>query len=192
MRARPARDPRGHGRRPPTCRAGSARLTRRVTAPPAAMRAPDWEQLAGGRARLPAVRAAARRARRPCSASATGARGSWSSARRRGPRRTARASPSSGRAGMLLNAMLRAAGFERERGVHRQRAEVPSAEQSRPQRRGSRRAACRTCAGRSSWSSPQVILCVGRIAAQRLLDTDTPIGTLRGRVHRFGGRARRS
>jgi len=35
---------------------------------------------------------------------------------------------------------------------------------------------------------PDVILCVGRIAAQRLLDTDTPIGKLRGRVHALDGR----
>lgn len=34
---------------------------------------------------------------------------------------------------------------------------------------------------------PDVILCVGRIAAQRLLGTDQPIGRLRGRVHDLGG-----
>jgi DNA polymerase len=33
---------------------------------------------------------------------------------------------------------------------------------------------------------PAIILCVGRIAAQTLLATDTPIGRLRGQVHRFG------
>ena len=33
---------------------------------------------------------------------------------------------------------------------------------------------------------PRIILAVGRIAAQNLLDTDTQIGKLRGRVHRFG------
>ncbi len=33
---------------------------------------------------------------------------------------------------------------------------------------------------------PAIILCVGRIAAQTLLATDTPIGRLRGHVHRFG------
>jgi uracil-DNA glycosylase family 4 len=36
--------------------------------------------------------------------------------------------------------------------------------------------------------APEAILCVGRIAAQRLLDTDTPIGKLRGRVHELDGR----
>ena len=33
---------------------------------------------------------------------------------------------------------------------------------------------------------PTLILCVGRIAAQTLLQTDTPLGRLRGRVHAFG------
>ena len=33
---------------------------------------------------------------------------------------------------------------------------------------------------------PRLILAVGRIAAQNLLATDTPIGRLRGQVHRFG------
>ncbi len=33
---------------------------------------------------------------------------------------------------------------------------------------------------------PAMILCVGRVAAQTLLATDTPIGRLRGQVHRFG------
>ena len=33
---------------------------------------------------------------------------------------------------------------------------------------------------------PRLILAVGRIAAQNLLQTDTPIGRLRGQLHRFG------
>jgi DNA polymerase len=33
---------------------------------------------------------------------------------------------------------------------------------------------------------PKIMLAVGRIAAQNLLATDTPIGKLRGRVHAFG------
>lgn len=36
---------------------------------------------------------------------------------------------------------------------------------------------------------PKIILAVGRIAAQNLLATDTPIGKLRGRVHRLPGAA---
>jgi len=33
---------------------------------------------------------------------------------------------------------------------------------------------------------PRVLLAVGRIAAHNLLGTDTPIGKLRGQVHRLG------
>jgi DNA polymerase len=33
--------------------------------------------------------------------------------------------------------------------------------------------------------APKVIVALGRIAAQQLLQTDTPIGRLRGRVHRY-------
>jgi DNA polymerase len=36
--------------------------------------------------------------------------------------------------------------------------------------------------------NPAIMLAVGRIAAQNLLATDTPIGRLRGRVHAFGAR----
>jgi DNA polymerase len=38
--------------------------------------------------------------------------------------------------------------------------------------------------------NPRMILCVGRIAAQNLLNTDTPIGKLRGQVHRLGAQQR--
>ena len=34
--------------------------------------------------------------------------------------------------------------------------------------------------------APRLLLAVGRIAAQNLLATDTPIGKLRGSVHRYG------
>ncbi len=37
--------------------------------------------------------------------------------------------------------------------------------------------------------APRLILAVGRIAAQNLLATDTPLARLRGQVHRFGTRA---
>jgi DNA polymerase len=36
--------------------------------------------------------------------------------------------------------------------------------------------------------APRVMLAVGRIAAQNLLGTETPIGKLRGIVHRFGSK----
>ena len=33
---------------------------------------------------------------------------------------------------------------------------------------------------------PKIILAVGRIAAQLLLETDAPVGRLRGSIHRLG------
>ncbi len=33
---------------------------------------------------------------------------------------------------------------------------------------------------------PSLIIAVGRVAAQNLLDEDQPVGRLRGRVHSFG------
>jgi len=95
--------------------------------------------------------------------------------------------PFVGRAGMLLNAMLRAAGFERGqvfianvlkcRPPHNRDPSDEEAERCLPYLRR-----------QIELVNPEVILCVGRIAAQRLLGTDTPIGRLRGRVHRLDGR----
>ena len=34
---------------------------------------------------------------------------------------------------------------------------------------------------------PEFICCLGAVAAQNLLDTTTPIGRLRGKIHSFGG-----
>jgi DNA polymerase len=95
--------------------------------------------------------------------------------------------PFVGRAGMLLNAMLRAAGFERGdvwinnvlkcRPPNNRDPSDEEAERCLPYLRR-----------QIELVDPQAILCVGRIAAQRLLDTDTPIGKLRGRVHRLDGR----
>ena len=36
--------------------------------------------------------------------------------------------------------------------------------------------------------APKIILAVGRIAAQQLLETDSPVGRMRGRVHYVGSR----
>jgi DNA polymerase len=36
---------------------------------------------------------------------------------------------------------------------------------------------------------PRLILAVGRIAAQNLLRTETPIGRMRGRLHHYGERS---
>jgi DNA polymerase len=94
--------------------------------------------------------------------------------------------PFVGRAGMLLNAMLRAAGFERRevfianvlkcRPPHNR---DPSDEET---------ARCLPYLERQiELVAPKAILCVGRISAQRLLDTGQSIGRLRGRLHEFRG-----
>lgn len=95
--------------------------------------------------------------------------------------------PFVGRAGILLNSMLRAAGFER--------GEVYIANVLKcrpPQNRDPTDEEAGRCLPylrrQIELVAPEAILCVGRIAAQRLLDTDTPIGKLRGRVHELDGR----
>jgi uracil-DNA glycosylase family 4 len=95
--------------------------------------------------------------------------------------------PFVGRAGILLNAMLRAAGFER--------GEVYIANLLKcrpPQNRDPTDEEAGRCLPylrrQIELVAPEAILCVGRIAAQRLLETDTPIGKLRGRVHELDGR----
>ena len=96
-----------------------------------------------------------------------------------------RGEPFVGRAGKLLTEMLRAAGQERGdvfianilkcRPPHNR---DPEAEES---------AACRRYLERQiSLLQPKIILAVGRIAAQQLLDTDTPVGKLRGQLHHLG------
>jgi uracil-DNA glycosylase family 4 len=95
--------------------------------------------------------------------------------------------PFVGRAGQLLNAMLAAAGFARGevfianvlkcRPPHNR---DPSNEES---------AQCLPYLRRQiELVQPEVILCVGRIAAQRLLGRDEPLARMRGRVHEAAGR----
>lgn len=94
--------------------------------------------------------------------------------------------PFVGRAGLLLNAMLRAAGFER-RDVF-----IANVLKCRPpNNRDPSDAEAERCLPylrrQIALVNPELILCVGRIAAQRLLSTDQPIGRLRGRVHDLDG-----
>jgi uracil-DNA glycosylase len=94
--------------------------------------------------------------------------------------------PFVGRAGMLLNSMLRAAGFARSevyianllkcRPPHNRDPSDEEAGRCLPYLRR-----------QIELVAPEVILCVGRISAQRLLGTDQPIGRLRGRVHDLDG-----
>jgi DNA polymerase len=95
--------------------------------------------------------------------------------------------PFVGRAGQLLNAMLRAIGLPR--------SEVYIANILKcrpPNNRDPEPAESASCTPYLSQQidlvQPRVLLAVGRISAQWLMQTDTPIGRLRGRVLKFGAR----
>ena len=97
-----------------------------------------------------------------------------------------RGEPFVGRAGHLLDAMLRAIGLNRQSNVY-----IANVLKSRPP--GNRDpkpeevAACLPYLLRQiELLRPRVMLAVGRIAAQNLLATDAPLGRLRGKVHHFG------
>lgn len=92
--------------------------------------------------------------------------------------------PFVGRAGQLLNAMLKAVGLSREQVF------IANILKSRPpNNRDPKPEEVRACIPylyrQIELVNPALILCVGRIAAQTLLDVDTPIGKLRGTVHRI-------
>ena len=96
--------------------------------------------------------------------------------------------PFVGRAGQLLNSMLRAMGHPRETVyiANVLKCRPPGNRDPKPDESAS----CRPYLQRQlELLRPRLILAVGRIAAQNLLETDTPIGRLRGQVHRFGAEA---
>ncbi len=93
--------------------------------------------------------------------------------------------PFVGRAGKLLDEMLAAIGLDRGSvyianilKCRPPRNRDPLPEEAR---------SCRPFLDRQiALVRPDIIVAVGRIAAQNLLSTDTPVGRLRGRVHRLG------
>jgi DNA polymerase len=92
--------------------------------------------------------------------------------------------PFVGRAGQLLNSMLKAIGLQREEVF------IANILKSRPpNNRDPQPAEVRACIPylfrQIELVNPTLILCVGRIAAQTLLETTTTIGKLRGQVHRL-------
>ncbi len=94
--------------------------------------------------------------------------------------------PFVGRAGQLLNSMLKAIGLQREQVF------IANILKSRPpNNRDPRPEEVRACIPylfrQIELVNPKLILCVGRIAAQTLLETQTPIGKLRGKLHRIAG-----
>lgn len=96
-----------------------------------------------------------------------------------------RGEPFVGRAGKLLDAMLGALGYDRAEVyiTNVVKCRPPENRDPRPEEAAS----CAPFLDRQvALLAPRVILAVGRIAAQRLLDTDATVGRLRGRVHRYG------
>jgi uracil-DNA glycosylase family 4 len=96
-----------------------------------------------------------------------------------------RGEPFVGRAGQLLNSMLRAIGLAREQ------VYIANVLKCRPP--GNRDPASGEAAEclpyleqQIALLKPKVMLAVGRIAAQNLLRTDVTLGRLRQQVHRFG------
>jgi DNA polymerase len=93
--------------------------------------------------------------------------------------------PFVGRGGQLLNSMLRAMGAPRQTVyiANLLKCRPPGNRDPGPEEVRS----CQPYLQRQiELLRPQVLLAVGRIAAQNLLATDTPIGKLRGIVHRYG------
>ena len=93
--------------------------------------------------------------------------------------------PFVGRAGQLLNAMLFAAGLTREQVyiANILKCRPPNNRDPEPEEV----VRCEPWLMRQiALIQPRIILAVGRIAAQNLLKTDTPIGKLRGSLHQLG------
>ena len=96
-----------------------------------------------------------------------------------------RGEPFVGRAGKLLDEMLLAIGEQRESvfiaNILKCRPpnnRDPSADEA---------ASCRPYLDRQiELVGPKIVLAVGRIAAQQLLQSDAPVGRLRGKVHQLG------
>lgn len=93
--------------------------------------------------------------------------------------------PFVGRAGQLLNLMLKAIGFEREQ------VYIANILKCRPPGNRDPRSEEALCCEpflmrQIALIRPKVILSAGRISAQNLLKTTTPIGQLRGRWHELG------
>jgi DNA polymerase len=95
--------------------------------------------------------------------------------------------PFVGRAGQLLNSMLRAVGLRRDEVyiANILKCRPPGNRDPKPDEVGM----CRGYLERQiELVNPRLIVAVGRISAQTLLETDVPLGRLRGKVHALGAR----
>jgi len=93
--------------------------------------------------------------------------------------------PFVGRAGQLLDEMLKALGQSRETAyiANILKCRPPNNRDPQPEEA----ARCAPYLERQiDLIEPRIILAVGRIAAQNLLSTDTPIGRMRGKVFHYG------
>lgn len=96
--------------------------------------------------------------------------------------------PFVGRAGQLLTSMIRALGLRREDVfiANVLKCRPPDNRDPKP----SEAVSCRAFLERQvALVNPTLVIAVGRIAAQNLLATETPIAKLRGKVHSFGAQA---
>lgn len=96
-----------------------------------------------------------------------------------------RGEPFVGRAGRLLNAMLRAIGLSREQVyiTNILKCRPPGNRDPRPEEV----ALCSSyLAAQVNMIAPRIILALGRIAAQNLLGLSTPIGKMRGQRYTYG------
>lgn len=97
--------------------------------------------------------------------------------------------PFVGRAGQLLTSMINAAGLQRENVfiANVLKCRPPGNRDPKPNEATS----CRGYLDRQiELVDPTLVVAVGRIAAQNLLATETPLARLRGRVHPLGARGR--
>ena len=96
-----------------------------------------------------------------------------------------RGEPFVGRAGKLLDAMLAAVGFRREQVfiANILKCRPPDNRNPKPEEA----AACEPYLQRQiAHVRPKLLLAVGRVAAQNLLKSETPIGKMRGQQYRYG------
>jgi DNA polymerase len=103
-----------------------------------------------------------------------------------------RGEPFVGKAGQLLDNMLAAIGLTREAAPPEQQVFIANVLKCRPPRNRDPQPAevaqCEPYLRRQlELVRPKLVLAMGRFAVQSLLQTDEPIGRLRGRVHRYHG-----
>lgn len=92
--------------------------------------------------------------------------------------------PFAGAAGELLDKMLLAAGFKREDVFITNILKCRPPENRDPA--AEEISACRAYLHRQiEWVAPKLILCIGRVAAQTLLESNETAGDLRGKVHHY-------